>query len=232
MIIELGPPSLCGWIWQLDCVSLGHWPQGTTPGILSCWHRFSYTAMPTVLWSFTTGCTSEQCKAKSRECERVSLSVRAVFLQLDCAVLCLCLFPSSHLSHDGAGVRVPANKSSRQFSTHSLFSPPLFSDHPWIYQWRKCIFDKDALWGEVYIFLSTHPQIGTKDSDFLVGNLCSAPCIKCLQTCGRFWNMREIVTNCLPTATCQKACCTRSRSQRPFPAPCLQPVLVTWGSCQ
>ena len=118
-------PSLCGWIWQLDCVSLGHWPQGTTPGILSCWHRFSNTAMPTVLWSFKTGCTSEQCKVKSRECERVSLSVCAVFLQLDCAVLCLCLFPSSHLSHDGAGVRVPANKSSRQFSTHSLFSPPL-----------------------------------------------------------------------------------------------------------
>ena len=78
-----------------------------------------------------------------------------------------------------------------------------------------------------YILFSTHPQIGTKDSYFLDGNLCSAPCIKCLQTCGRFWNMREIVTNCLPTATCQKACCTRSRSQRPFPAPCLQPVLVT-----
>ena len=154
-------PSLCGWIWQLDCVSLGHWPQGTTPGILSCWHRFSYTAMPTVLWSFKTGCTSEQCKAKSRECERVSLSVCAVFLQLDCAVLCLCLFPSSHLSHDGARVRVPANKSSRQFSTHSLFPPSLFSDHPWIYQWRKCVFDKDHLWGEVYILfhklaLKTH----------------------------------------------------------------------------
>ena len=144
-------PSLCGWIWQLDCVSLGHWPQGTTPGILSCWHRFSYTAMPTVHWSFKTGCTSEQCKAKSRECERVSLSVCAVFLQLDCAVLCLCLFPSSHLSHDGARVRVPANKSSRQFSTHSLFPPSLFSDHPWIYQWRKCVFDKDHLWVEVYI---------------------------------------------------------------------------------
>ena len=43
MRIELAPPSLCGRIWQLDCVSLGHWPQGTTPGILSCWHQLHNT---------------------------------------------------------------------------------------------------------------------------------------------------------------------------------------------
>ena len=151
----------------------------------------------------------------------------AVFLQLDCAVLCLCLFPSSHLSHDGAGVRVPANKSSRQFSTHSLFSPPLSIPIIPEYISEGNVSSTRTPCEVKYIFFSTHLQIGTKDSYFLVGNLCSAPCIKCLQTCGRFWNMREIVTNCLPTATCQKACCTRSRSQRPFPAPCLQPVLVT-----
>ena len=223
-------PSLCGWIWQLDCVSLGHWPQGTTPGILSCWHRFSYTAMPTVLWSFTTGCTSEQCKAKSRECERVSLGVLCVLSSYSWIVQCCVCVSSRPVT---CLMTVPVSACQRinlpDNSQLTAFSPPFSFPIIPEYISEGNIFSTRT---PCEVKFSTHPQIGTKDSYFLVGNLCSAPCIKCLQTCGRFWNMREIVTNCLPTATCQKACCTRSRSQRPFPAPCLQPVLVTWGSCQ
>ena len=128
MRIELAPPSLCGWIWQLDCVSLGHWPQGTTPGILSCWHRFSYKAMPTVLWSFTTGCTSKQGKAKSRECERVSLSVCAVLLQLDCNVQCCVCVSSRPVT---CLMTVPVSACQRinlpDNSQLTAFSPPSLS---------------------------------------------------------------------------------------------------------
>ena len=57
----------------------------------------------------------------------------------------------------------------------TAFSPPLSFPIIPEYISEGNIFSTRTPCEVKYIFFSTHPQIGTKDSYFLVGNLCSAP---------------------------------------------------------
>ena len=100
----------------------------------------------------------------------------------------------------------------------TAFSPPFSLSFPIIPEYisEGNVFSTRTTCEVKYIFFSTNWH---KRLIFPGRKPLQRALYQSLQTCGRFWNMREIVTNCQPTATCQKACCTRSRSQRPFPAP-------------
>ena len=148
-----------------------------TPGILSCWQHPHNTKCPMLT-------TLAQHNAKnSVQCCTVHFFIFIyvfVCIAVCCCIAvfeCLCLLLSSQLSR-GKGVHcVPANKSSRQFSTHGRYFPPplLFSYHL-----------------QTHFLLLQNPKV-------------VFPGLEMSQPHRAIWVNPQIATNCCSTTSCQKS---------------------------